>query len=279
MLAPPLSVREAAAARLLPAVPAITQAATKGVPAELGVDRLFVHLVRRSHDHRAVRRRLVVVETLIVDGHAEEARGPVGQVARVLLFDGPANRLFALVDAEHELRSGALGARLDRAGPASPPGRRESCAGRCARRHPGRAGAGEHRRKCAHSVHRLARAASSSDATRSGDHPAFVARPHSSEASSDRRARWHRGTQASQPGPSDFDARVAARRAPRRRARAGVARPGTPRGMTGGLQGVPPGDARAARTCRSSLATPERWRTGTARCRRRRRRGRAALPG
>ena len=257
MLAPPLSVREAAAARRLPAVPAITQAATKGMPAQLGVDRLFVDLVRRSHDHRAVRRRLVVVETLVVDGHAEEARGPVGQVARVLLFDGPANGLFALVDAEHELRSGALGARLDRQG--SP--RRQGV---------------EDRVPVGALVGILEELAPVNIAESGALGPQIWSGRRHRATPRDRATTppsWRGPTAAKRRAPESAvalrDPGLAAqsiglrrprdgRRAPRRRARAGAARPGTPRGMTGGLQGDPPGDARAARTCRSSLATPER---------------------
>ncbi len=68
------------------------------------VDRLLVDLVARRHHHRTVRGRLAVVEALVVDGHAEEAGRSVGDVAGMLLLDGAADRLFALVDAEHELR-------------------------------------------------------------------------------------------------------------------------------------------------------------------------------
>ena len=88
-----------------PGQPQIAQVLAHGMPAERRVDRLFVHFVARRHDDRAVGGGLAVVEALVVDGHAEEAGGPVGDEAGMLLFDRAPDRLFALVDAEDELRA------------------------------------------------------------------------------------------------------------------------------------------------------------------------------
>ena len=82
------------------------------VPAQVGVDRLLVHLVRWRDDDRTMRRGLAVVQALIVDRDAEEAGRAERDVSGVLFLDRPADRLLALVDAEHELRARPLAGRL-----------------------------------------------------------------------------------------------------------------------------------------------------------------------
>ena len=95
-----------------------------------------------GHDDRTMRGRLAVVQALVVDRHAEEAGRAERDVARVLLLERPADRLLALVDAEHELRARAARRRRPPAGRGGPPARRGSCGDRCARRLRGtRAGA------------------------------------------------------------------------------------------------------------------------------------------
>ena len=75
------------------------------MPVEVRVDGLLVDLVPWCYDHRAVGRRLVIVEPLVVDGDAEEARRAVRDVAGVLLLERTPYALFPFVDAEHELRA------------------------------------------------------------------------------------------------------------------------------------------------------------------------------
>ena len=141
MPAPPLSVRDAATVRALQRVPAVADRLPQRVPAQVGVDRLLVHLVRRRDHDRTVRRRLVVVKALVVDGDAEEAGRAERDVRRMLLLDRAADAFFALVDAEHELRSRPALDRVRTAARGAPPSRPESCGGRCARRRSGRRGA------------------------------------------------------------------------------------------------------------------------------------------
>ena len=276
MPAPPLSVRDAAAARRSHAVPAIAQALTKRVPAQVGVDGLLVHLVRRRDDDRAVRGGLAVVQALVVDRDAEEAGRAEGDVAGVLLLDGSPDRLLALVDAEHELRPWAGRGRLLRQ---RPPGRQgvEDAApiGPLV-------GLVQHRRRSKSRTRQALRP----DARRARRRRARArprrsagarATPHSSEASStggrpgDRRHQRLAGASSRTSTPASRQARSIGARA-----RAAAARPGSRRARRAARRRCPPDAARAARTCRPSPAAPAPWRAETARCPRRARRARPA---
>ena len=252
-----------------PAEPGVAQVLALRVPAQVGVDRLLVHLMSRRDDDRTMRRGLAVVQALIVDRDAEEAGRAERDVSGVLLLDRAADRLLALVDAEHELRAWPValrplrehatrGKRVENAATIGPLVRfMQHLAALDVADTPGI------RPRVRRARRRRSRV------TCSAVIAAATATCHSSDAASTGRSGANRRHPRSQTRPVGVDGQARGMRARSRGVRAAVARPGSRRAtLVGRRDGLRDG-ARAGRTSRPSPATPAPWRRGTARRRRR----------